>query len=595
MVDKEKSTDDSQIENFEKLEILKKAAAKQEEQRYVMKLMNIFNEAAIFKNKFTQNWTDFVDFLRGDQWPKRRPSYRVSAVLNIILENIERKDALLTDAKPIPKVTARNERFQDTADILNLMLEKIFESSSFNQAMVDLVHNSQTFGNGGVGTVYNSDIFQGRGDVEIVSYDPRAYYFDPLVRRPYLLAEGEYTIIEDIWSLAKAKDMYPEVADKISANAGLSRYSMDSKDGFFSRITSIVGRKKTEEFKSSEIPRVFIREFWIRDRQKKDGKYVFKNAARKSVLINDILADDGPNPYDDGLYTLDIMNWHRDFYSAFGWGDVELLTSPQKLINKIMATVMENINLTSNAIWIGDSDALSKEEWMRLNNEPGSYVKKRPGRELKRESGVPLPNYVLQTAGTLKQSADEMTGMVDVMRGDRMGQVSSGVGIDSLNMMAQSLIRLRGRDLESLQERVGRKLISRIFQFVPPEEILEVIKDAKDMDDQSLEAIESELLKPIAKRRKGAWTDVAFNIEPGSSLGIVKQQKHIQSLNLRKMEVIDDRALLSDLEYPHRDQVLKRKAAENAAKEKLQQEQKDGGQSSQFPMQPGGSPAGRTQ
>jgi len=61
------------------------------------------------------------------------------------------------------------------------------------------------------------------------------------------------------------------------------------------------------------------------------------------------------------------------------------------------------------------------------------------------------------------------------------------------------------------------------------------------------------------------------------------------------MEVIDDMALLDDLEYPHRTQVLKRKAAENAAREKMEMEQKDGGQSSQFPNQENASPLGRTQ
>jgi len=588
------SQDDSQIENFAKLEILKQESQRQEEQRYVMKLLNIFTEAAQFKQQFTSQWSDFISFLRGDQWPKRRPSYKVDAVINIILENIERKDALLTDAKPIPSVSARSEQYQDTADILNIMLQKIFESSSFNQAMVDLVHNSQTFGNGGVGTVYNLDTFSGRGESEVVSYDPRAYYFDPMVRRPYLLHEGEYVIIEDIWSLAKAKDMYPKIADRITADSNLSRYSLETNDGFFSRIKQVVGRKKEDQFKTSEIPRVFVREFWLRDRQKENGKYVFKNAARKSVLINNILADDGPNPYDDGLYPLDILNWHRDFDSCLGWGDVELLRNPQLLFNKILATVVENINLTSNAIWVGDVDALSKEEWMRLNNEPGSYVKKKPDRELRRESGVPLPAYVLQTMGVVEQGAEKITGMVDVMQGNRTGQVASGVGIESLQMMAQSLIRLRARDLENVQDRIGRKLISRIFQFTPPEEILEVVRDAKNMDDQALEAIESELLKPIKDRRKGAWTELAFKIEPGSSLGIAKQQKHIQSLNLRKLEVIDDQALLDDLEYPHRTQVLKRKMAENEAKEKLQSQAKGGPQSGQFPMQAGGSPLGRT-
>ena len=584
----------SKIEDFDKLQIINREAELQEELLYRNKLMNIYAEASQDKEIYSKNWTQYIDFLRGKQWPDRRPSHKVSAIINFMIENVERKTALLTDTKPIPNVRPRSDELQDTADILNLLIEMIFESSSYSQSRADVVENAQVFGIGATGTLYNPDADAGRGDIEVVSYDPRAFYFDPLVRKSYLLAEGEYFIMEDVWSLEKARDLFPTRADMFKADAGLSRFVNDKKEGFFSSIRNRIFQPREQIIAASEIPRVYIREFWMRDRQKNESKkYVFNKASRKTVMIGDVIADDGDNPYNDGLYPADLLTWHTDFNSSWGWGDVELLKNPQELINKINATIMENIALMSNAIWIGDQDALTKEEWIRLNNAPGSYVKKRPGRELRREPGVPLPAYVLQTAQGLEGASEKITGMVDVMRGVASGQVASGVGLEGLQMMAQALIRLRARSQEAMHERIGRKLISRIFQYYEPEKIFEVLKNSAKYDSESMKPIVSELLKPISKRRPEAWTDVAFAIEPGSSLGLAKSQRNIESMRLFEMKAIDDKALLGDIDYPHRNEVLKRMGEKREAENAPEVGDGPPGAGSRFPQQANASPAGR--
>ena len=590
----------SKIEDFKKLQILTHEAEKAAEMEFRNKLQNIYAEAAQDKEKFSLNWQQYTDFVRGKQWPLRRPSHKISAILNFMIENVERKTALLTDTKPIPNVRPRSDKLQDTADILNTLISMIFEDSGYSQSRADVVENAQVFGLGATGTLYDTDADAGRGDISVVSYDPRAIYFDPLVRKSYLLHEGEYVIVEDVWSLEKARDIFPERADMYHADAGLSRYVADKKEGFFSSLRSKVYQPREDKIASSEVPRVYVREFWMRDRSKdSSGKYRFNKASRKVVTIGDIISLDGSNPYDDGQYPIDTITWHTDFDSGWGWGDVELLKNPQELINKITATVLENISLMSNAIWIGDSDALTKEDWAKLNNAPGTYVKKRVGRELRREPGVPLPAYVGQTAQSLEMASEKMTGMVDVTRGISSGQVSSGVGIESLQMMAQALIRLRARALESMQERIGRKLISRIFQYYPPEKIFEVLRETKGNSKKELGVMESELFKPISERKREAWTDVAFSIEPGSSLGLAKSQRRIESMRLYELKAIDDEALLEDLEYPHRTEVLKRmtEKREAAAEAEVAAQEGGGGGSAQtqFPHQAGASPVGRTQ
>jgi len=587
---KAEPNENSTIEEHAKLVLLQRKEELLRELAFKQKLLNIFAEASSYKEQYSQNWSQYIEFFRGGQWPKRMASYKVPAVLNTIVENIERKTALLTDSKPIPRTSPRNEKYRDTADVLNLIISDILEDSMFGQASSDLVDNAQMFGAGYMGCLYD----KGQKDVVLPAFDPRAVYFDPLVMRSYQLCEGEYVILEDVWPLEKAKDMFPKRADMFRPDAGLSRFRADSNKGFIARSVSKIYRSKDDQVKQSEIPRVFVRDFYLKDRSKTENKkYEFKNAARKTVLVGEIIADDGENPYNDGQHPVDMLTWHRDYNSAFGWGDVELLKSPQEMQNKILATIVENVILMANAIWVGDKDALDKADWQKLNNAPGSYVKINPGRVLKRESGVPLPANVLEVLSSLGIASEKITGMVDVMRGIRSGQVSSGVGIESLQMMAQALIRLRARSLEAMQARIGRKLISRIFQFYSPERIFAYL--GVNERQQGEQAISSELIKPINARKDSAWTDVAFRIEPGSSLEMAKTQKRVESMRLREMQVIDDRALLEDLEYAHREEVLKR-VDDKRADEQNQEvagQQGPGNSRTQFPNQSGASPKGR--
>lgn len=592
----ETQLDSVRLDQFKKLVIMRNKEIMLREQAYKNVLEGLYIEAKLFKQNMTTQWENYITFARGEHWPKRRPKHRVSAVINFTLENIERKAALLTDAKPVPRIKAHDDSLQDTADILNTLLGGIFESSQLGQAHEDLLHHLQVMGSGFLGSPYDATADYGRGGVVIPAYDPRMTFFDPIVVKSYALDQAEYVILEDVWPLSKAKDIFPKRADLYEAQTGLLNLEQGSQRGWIQRLRDRFVRPSTAVTIVDAIPRVQVREFYLRDRSRTErGGYEFDNACRKTVMIGTCVADDDSNPYMDGEFPVDMMSWHKDFDTAWGWGDVELGKNPQEMINKLTASMVENAMLMSNAIWVGDATALKKEDWEKLSNQPGAHVKKQPGRELRREQGEGLPESILALTNQLGVAHEKVLGMVDVMRGIRTGQVSSGTGIESLQMMAQALIRLRARSLEALNERVGRKLVSRIFQYYKPEKIAAAVK-ARKRSEGAVSELASELLKPISQRKLQKWTNLAFSIEPGSSLGLAKQQRRAEAFKLYEGKAIDRRALLTDLEYPHREKVLKRmEEAEADAVEREKRTQVEGGRSTRFPAQAGGSPAGRFQ
>ena len=529
------------------------------ELRFTAKLMSIYEEAFSFRARQAAQWESFRQFVRGrNHWPNRRPSYKVSATLNFVPSNLERKAALLTDTKPKFEVRPRVARLDDTAEILTKCVDAIWEERDVPQKLVELAMHAQTFGSGFTNVLYNRDLDGGRGDIDIAIRDPRSVLIDPTVNRSYNAGRGEYMIFEELMPLAVARDRWPRRADLIKPNPAYATFTPVRRTGFLSQLMSKIWRPSTSnDAIISEVPRVLVREFWLRDRTKgPDGRPRFRNQCRKVTMVNDIIVSDGSNPYWDGRFPGDMLDWHFDMDTAWGWGDVELLKGPQELINKLIATVIENAILMANSIWIGDADALSKKDWTKLTNEPGSHVRVRPGKELRREPPPPLPDYVFRSIDILKSyGIEEVTGMVDVMRGLRTGQVESGVAIESLQLMAQSMIRLKARAIESLLKRVGQKLIARIFQYYTDDRILNLV--GQDEAFQQFGFVRSELLKHHSGREEEAFRDYQFMIVPGSSLAMSKMQKVMMATQLYQLGIIDELELLKTMDYPNAEKVAR--------------------------------------
>jgi hypothetical protein len=438
--------------------------------------------------------------------------------------------------------------------------------------------------------VYNRDLDGGRGDIDLAARDPRSVLIDPNVQRSYLAGEGEYMIFEDIIPLALARDKWPDRADLMVPSKAHSTFTPTRNTSFLAKAFHKVWKPSTQtDAMESAVPRVFVREFWLRDRSKSNG---FRGQMRKTTLVGNIVVSDGENPYWDGKIPGDMIDWRFDLDSAWGWGDVELLMGPQQLINKIISVIVENAIMMSNGIWIGDSDALDKKGWDKLTNEPGSHVRIRPGKELRREPGVALPEYVFRVLDFFKgYGIDEISGMVEVMKGLRTGQVESGVAIESLQLMAQALIRLKARAIESLLKRVGQKLISRVFQYYSDDRILNMV--GTDEEFRQFKFVRSELIKPHGKRVPDAFRDYQFMVVPGSSLAMSKMQKVMMATQLFQLGIIDELELLKTMEYPNAEKVAadaKKRRQQMMQQQMMMKGNKGGGQGSQatqFPFQQG--------
>lgn len=251
-----------------------------------------------------------------------------------------------------------------------------------------------------------------------------------------------------------------------------------------------------------------------------------------------------------------MMDWYVDVDSSWGLSEISALKNPQVLYNKIIEVIVENGMLMNNAMWICDYNAFDVDDWKQLSNVPGGIIKKRPGTEVRREYPNGVPGTIMQLAQYLEGFIEKEPGIHE-LTGKKPGQVQSGLGIESLQMMAAAMIRIKARALESLLQRVGQKIISRIIQFFTDDRIFHSI--GPDGSFKEFVFVRKHFTEALsAQALRDAHRDFRFRVIPGSSLSMQKTQKALIYAELFKMGAVDDQAILEALEIPNWKEILER-------------------------------------
>ncbi len=524
------------------------------EKQLLVHLDKLYFEGAEARSKASKNWSTAIETIKGNTWPTRRPKYKVSAVLNFLSQVIERKAALITDSRPTISVVSRKQIDDPICEILQKTIEGILDERNFEQRLTEFVMLEEYFGFALFNTCYDKNLDYGKGDIDLVVIDPRCFIFDPFVTRSWNLPFGEYCCLETVRPTELLQQQYPKRAEDIKADLTAGNVKEDS---LVYKLRQLFKFEAASLERTSVVPRSIVRDWWIRDRKTKseNGKELMFPNWRHLIIAGGCPVEDGANPYIDGNNPFDAMEWGFDVDSAYGRNEVDQLENPQIMFNKILATIIENAILMGNGIWVGDTNALSKEEWARLTNEPGSHIKKRPGSQLTRETPPGLPPYMMGTLELLMNGIEKLTGITEVTEGRRPGQVTSGTAIESLAVMAQTTLRLKARQLEGLIQRVGQKLISRIFAYYTTDRVFNLTGSGK-IEKYLYER--KAIRELVAKRGMSAFQDYVFKVVPTSSLAMTKWQKGLISTQLYEIGLIDEEATLEALEYPNRDEIMKR-------------------------------------
>lgn len=540
-------------------------------------LDSVKEEAKSGRGDLEKNISDNLNQFRGKQWTsKSAPTF----LNNIIESSIEDKIGKLSETRPNISVLPTVNGLDGVAQILTKAVSGVWDKRKIEYKAERVALWAAVSGVAFVGTPWNQGLGGGVGDADFVIKDPRACAIDICTVNPEDADLGEYQYIEDYVPLDVLRAEYPGRGALVKPNAKISGFDAEKSNTAQSLVRGAFSRlfNKKDVDKVSAIPKGIIEEFYIKDRRRSiedngvvpivenltkwaEDKGLPFPGGRRILRADRVILHDCYNPFWDGLPPLDMMGWKLDPETAWGADDIRGVKRMQQAYNRLGDAYTKSGLLNAVVRVILDSGALSPTERNKLSNEVGQIIEKMPGRTLEYNVPPPLPPDIINWVERLGGLIREKMGAAEPPTAKQVPSIVTGPAIEGLQLMLQTPIRTAARRIEEFYQRIGQKLISRIFQFYTSDRIVHLI--GPDQKWMKFEFNRLNMLKDKTgnlrskEDQQKAYSDFYFTIEPGSSLAITKTTRAQAKAMLVQMGLLHPEEILMEF-YANPEEKLNR-------------------------------------
>lgn len=543
--------------NFAKRSDLESQPGKDEES-LLTQLTDLHKEASDARKEATKrdDGTDYEDDLklyRGQVGPKDR-----LFDCNFVMAFIDRMVAQLTDNRPIVRVEARKAGLTKVASVLKQVMFGLWDESNVQRQTFKMAHNAACSGSAGVYTGYdpqNNSIY-----LESLKYDQ--VLFDPCVTESAMLGKSEYVIIDRVQSLASIRERFPLRGSLVKASSTVN-LPVGEKPTMLSPLTKLLSASKKEDKSSDALPRTHVYEAIIKDTQRSVGGDLIFPFGRQIIYTDDVVLWDGPLPYWDGLPPVDWYDWTVDPEHPWGHSAPEILRRLQTSFDQVMDGTVSNHLVSNFMAIVGDAGALTDSSWKALTQKRSTIVLRKQNRQSSLEIKSP-PVFGADKVAIARQIftyAQLLTGVTDVTLGENPGSLQSGQAVEGLQESANLMTRARSSRLEDFYNRVGTKLISRIFQFRTSDEIWSLMgptPDAINYAKNRAELFIDDDGRPIKlEERSKALRWLRFSVEPGSSAPGTRLRRGQQMMSLHGAGMASRKRVLESSDFLDADEMLR--------------------------------------
>lgn len=531
-------------------------------------------------------------FMRGNQWPLsdepgspfRADSANFRFTLNLMGQIVKRKTALITDSRPTIDVRSRKTGQTRTAHTFEAVAKAVWDENSADQLFMRELVRACAIGSSCCVPVWDDYANFGAGMIRLLMYDPRSCRVDPSITKAVdVQSKAEFFQVREVVPLNFVREHYPNKGRAVNPSVAWSSYTKQpprltsSFRGIHSPQSPVAGptpwRRRNEESFESASPRCELRHSWIRDWVRDErGAPMFgrPRIIRYAVDAEGVVLKDERLAYRHGQIPAHLFDWDVELEHPYGIPEISGLRRIQWTLNRIVGQIMDNILSTNRTRIIADSDALDPKTWQHLlgQNPNGIAIRKRSGRQFSFD--VPqnaIPPFIMNVVQMLMGAVDVVSGMTEVMRGQtKQGGATSAIAIDSLQIAAQSVIRMEARAFENWLERIFQQVLALIWQYMTTNRLLHLVGPGPNLAEFAFSRTE------FIRRDDGmlmdadtAWQDFVFKVMPGSSLAMTRIQKGVMAANLYQMGLLPGEDVLIAAEWPNPDETVKR------AREEMQQ------------------------
>lgn len=457
----------------------KKNKTQEDDEKYLVEQIKYkYNKSYEAKMTYHEKWKQFEKAYDGSLFKKQLPEYKAQEISNFIFSTIETIKPMMLSNYPKPIVVPSIPEAFEKSKLVQNAIDFEWKRADMFSKMLDMGHNGLVYGTSCFGIFWDGEASNGLGEVECKIISPFNIFPSPSATHE---DNAEFIIYATYKSLEELTNVYPDKAEKL-------------KESIENSLDENLAQDRLDSDSSNNVLYIecYHRDYSADEIDEKDeegNKYKVKKpkypSGRKTVIGGDVLLDDGENPYKDGKFPFIFWRCYPLPNNFWGIGEVESLVSPQENICKISNAIIENAELMGNPIWILDKNCGVAVN--SITNRKGLVIRKTPGTEVRRDAPPSIPMYVTNMLDKLYGDMENISGVYDVLRGNRVGSVTASSAIQTLNEQAQGRIKLKVQKLESMISELGGVWLSRIQQFWETKRTLRVMSDHADPNTVSLQ------------------------------------------------------------------------------------------------------------
>lgn len=572
---------------------LRPTSQTEEELREVQMVLDFYEEGKQWRQEFDKDWKEFQNFYDDKQWETNRPKFRASPVANICKAVVDTTVPIMTDAQPGFSIAPADPSDYDFADLMAKLTESWWVRRGVNHTLVETLTVQSIYDIGIQKVVWNPELENGSGDADVIDIDPQKVF----VKKSTIDFDKNCPwVVEEVWKpLGEVKRAFPEYAQLISASGNDSVEEKSKTYGgdvtVVSPVSKDTGRRSYDvPSGNNDAKEVKLLECWCQDdtvdeyqEEIEPGVVETKQKKRfpKGKLITiypdkRLRLQSVENPYSHGKFPYVRYVEKIKPRSFMGEGSVRSLVPVNKLINKTLANIFDCMALMGNPVWIVDANSGVKAS--QLTNGIGQVITKNPGTTVQREA----PDYnlapIFQLYETLMALSDQISGIHDVTQGRKPTGITAAEAINELQEAAQTRIRLKERNLQVSLTKMGYLVTALFMQYYREPRVVKITGKkgwpeyfeffVKDVGEGKVQPVkrgytfseENKQYTPDENWTTGNPSKGVFDIEvvSGTSLPYMKEKRGTLARELFKDGVIDAEELLTILDWPRKEEVMRR-------------------------------------
>ncbi len=542
----------------------------------------LFQASKSYRSKRVEWWRRSYQLVHNRPWNPSRDAWMPSPAASEIWPIVQAIVAWMTDQRPMLYVNAATDpgsQFFDTASKVARDLEKTIEANWMNR-QTDAEHEKMLwdgliYGTGILKTVWDCTVEETLGDAKTVRVDPFAFYPDPQATS---LETCNYLIEATTMSLQELDRRYPGAADAIidateeSGNLdqrpelyAVGRAPMANPGGINGNAPRY-GQPGGDPMRTASMYYdlgVTVYECWIREHDlfvdEEGEEYVEDKWKVVVVSGNRVLLEEpaealfghGRHPYSRYVPSDEGEFW--------GISLVEQIAPLQISLNRLLAAIQQNAELTGNPIFL--EDARSGIQRTKTVNRAGQRLTKNAGSEVGWMEPPQMGSDVMGLIQWYQNEMERVSGVSAMIRGATpTGRNAQGT-MDAVQEAAFVRIRLMLRNFERVLRQSGELLASLICENYTQPRIIAItgVENATPMILRSRHFYVPDTSGDMMPLKFALW------IQAGAALPTSRQARAAEADMLYAMGGIDRKALLDAHDYPNRETILQRISQQMAA------------------------------